>query len=110
MGLQDDVDAMVWGKALNNPDTMPGVESITYYPRGGDAVEIKAQVFRPSPNPAMGVVERETRIFVAKSQIQKIEVRADRVRLAHNIGQEPEDMTVADIIEQDAGGYLLRLE
>jgi len=109
MGLQDEVDAIVAG-AFTNADAMMGVESVTYASFGGDTQTINVNVMRNTPVYQNGVAFRELRIFVARSDVATVDSGGDVVTIAHRYGETPRDHRVVEIIKEDAGGYLLRLE
>lgn len=93
-----------------DPALMPGVETITYEGEDGVAVPITAQVFRGVPVESGVGVSLAIRIVVSRSLVPAVNESMDKFTLAKAVGGEPEAMTVAQIVTQDAGMYELELE
>jgi hypothetical protein len=95
---------------FTDPLLMPGVESITYEPAEGEAVAITAQVFRDVPVDTDLGVSFKIRIVVSRADVPTVNTSMDRVTLAKEIGKEPIEFAVSQIVNQDAGAFELQLE
>lgn len=109
MGLQDEVDEIV-AAAFVDADGMMGVESVTYDTFGGERLTVNVNVMRNSPVEENGYIVRQLRVFLTRADVASVNVGGDRIEIAHRRGEDPRSHVVAEILEEDAGGYLLRLE
>jgi hypothetical protein len=114
MGLIDDIAASDMSAFLDS-DLMPGVESVTYTPKGGAARTIKANVFRFSaeriPGSVAGfapyaelVISRDATLGVPT-----VTVGGDKVAIAVREGGSTQTYTISDIVNQDSASWTLRV-
>lgn len=104
-------DAAIWIDSSASAE----VESVTFTPRSGSPRTISAQVFRSLPvtvpgasignTPALQVFIRRHATLGATS----IDRGGDTITVAVVKGRTAEALPVAEIVSEDAGGFLLRL-
>jgi hypothetical protein len=103
------------GALFNNPDMMPGTESIVYTQTGttGSPWTFNAQVFREIPEAAPGLPAQtlpNITVFIDKDAgPSAIRIGTDTVTVAVEFGGTAVPQVVTGIITQDAGGWLLSL-
>lgn len=106
--LEDDAELFV------DPDAFPGVETVAYISHPNTSKSISANVFRDVPaRDAMGRMVVEQHIFVwkdATDSITAVDCGGDRVTIGQDHNGTAKTYRVAQIIQQDAGGWLLKLE
>lgn len=113
MGILDDILAAD-AQAFADADLMVGSESVTYTPRGGTAVTFDANVSRDVPilaDSGDGYVP-SIQVFVrnhATLGVTSVNTGGDTVTIAERRGGTARTHQVREVLEQDAGGWLLRL-
>lgn len=114
MSIFDDILAQDAAFAVN-PELAPGAESVTYKPvLGAAAMTFDAVVNRlpPEVDPGSGAVVHHITVFVpnhATLGVTSVNTSGDRIHLPRRQGGTAEDLKVAEILTQDAGGWLLLL-
>ena len=111
MGLLDSILAAD-AQAFADPDLFG--EPVTYTPKGGAPVAVNAVVYRLPPTLIPGtasVAAPSIEVFVPRgvAGIVALDKDGDRITVAARIGDAPKPHPIAEIVSQDAGGYMLRL-
>ena len=109
MGLMDDVSAITDKLAFCNPDNMLGVESFTYWPKGGTPKTVSGPVTRDALElqGKYGIAIRAIVVFVSVADVPSVNSPGDAVTIAFDYGKTAERMPVKQILQQDAGGFTL---
>lgn len=111
MGLQDDIDEIVAAGFVDS-DAIMGTESFTYCPDSGPDAAINGQVWRHAPTTdSRGLPMKKTVISVTVSDVPKLTVGKDRVRIAwpNRNSAQIQTLLVTALESEDAGMYRLIL-
>ena len=90
-------------------DGFPGVESFTYWPKGGTPVTVSGPVTRDAIElqAKYGIAIRAIVVFVSVADVPRVNSPGDAITIAFDYGKTPERMPVKQILQQDAGGFTL---
>lgn len=95
-------------------DAFPGVETVTYISHPSTSKSIPANVMRDVPmRDELGRMVVGLQIFVwnnTTTSVTAVDCGGDRVTIGQDHDGTAKTYRVAQIIQQDAGGWLLRLE
>lgn len=93
-----------------------GGETVTYTPKGGMARTINVVVYRQEPSAVAPTSHPapETHVFIPYSTdptkgTTSVNKGGDTIRVSDREGGEAFDRVIASIINQDAGGWLVKL-
>lgn len=109
MGLMDDVSAITDKLAFCNADNMLGVESFTYWPKGGTPKTVSGPVTRDALElqAKYGIAIRAIVVFVSKQDVPHVNSPGDSIEIPFDLGDTAARHTVKQILQQDAGGFTL---
>lgn len=109
MGLMDDVQLITDKLAYCNADNMLGVESFTYWPKGGTPIVISGPVERNTLElqAKYGIAIRAITVWVSKQDVENVNSPGDSIEIPFDLGDTAQRHTVKQILTQDAGGFTL---
>lgn len=114
MGMLDDIMADD-AQAFADADLLPGGESVTYTPVGGSPVTFSANVNRDVlvPSDAGDGMVAAVEVFIRRHVTlgrTSINTGGDTITLAQRYGGTARAFMVSEIVTQDAGGWLVRVQ
>ena len=94
---------------FTDADGFPGVESFTYWPKGGTPKTVSGLVTRDALElqGKYGIAIRAIVVFVSKQDVAKVNSPGDSIEIPFDLGDTAQRHTVKQILQQDAGGFTL---
>ena len=97
--------------AAGNFFLLPGAETVTYRPAGGDSREISAVVTRAEPGRLLGSLPVINALVMNSStdgiSSEEIDTGGDKIELPKRVGESAKIMRITEVVSQDAGLMLI---